>query len=311
MTTLHELIHDSASTRERELSGIGRPSLHGRARRVRVVRHARIGAGAAVGAGALAVGVALVVPVIGSHNTAAIGTLTPAGSASLPLAADGSLLSVIPANNVVVDLYLDPMCPICAEFAHLIGPSLLALDGATVVYHPISILDRASSDGSYSTRASSAIQEVAAGAPNTLGAFLDQLWTNQPTEGSGTLTDEQLVGLATVAGVPSDVSATFGLHRYADAVAAATVAATAAGLQGVPTIYIDGSEYVATSTPAWGTLVQQIQQAVIMKGSMGQQTPQSPSPTPSPVGVDAPASANSSASRAPSASPAATPSQTP
>lgn len=107
------------------------------------------------------------------------------------------------------------------------------------------------------------------------------------------------------------------LVAYGRMLTGGDLAATAAGVQSTPSIFIDGSENVPTSSPAWGTPVQQIQQAVIMKGSTGPHTPQSPSPTPSPsnapttASATAPASANSSASQAPSASPAATPSQTP
>lgn len=321
MNTIHDLISESASTQERDLAGLARPSLHGRARRVRVVRHARIAAGATVGAGALAVGAALVVPAMWPQNTASVASLTPGGGSSLPLTADGSLMTVIPANNVVVDIYLDPMCPICSQFSTMYDGKLRAIDGATLVYHPVSILDRASSDGSYSTRAASAIQEVAAGAPDRLGAFLNHLWANQPVEGTGTLTDDQLVDLATAAGVPADVSALFAQHRYADAVAKATQAAVDAGLQGVPTIYIDGTMFDPTAGSAWDNLMPQIQQAVATRQLID--LPQAPGSSdvpavasataivPAPADVPATASATAPASANASGSQAATPSQTP
>lgn len=289
MNTIHDLMRESASTQERELAGLARPSLHGRARRGRVVRHARVAAGATVGAGALAVGAVLVVPALWPQNTTAIGTITPGGGSSLPLAADGSLLTVIPANNVVVDIYLDAMCPICAEFSNMYDSELRAIDGVTVVYHPVSILDWASSDGSYSTRAASAIDEVAAGAPERLGAFLDELWANQPEEGSGTLTDDQLVGLATAAGVPADVSGLFSQHRYADAVARATQAAADAGLQGVPTIYIDGTAFDSTTGTGWDGIAPQVREAVLARQLID--LPQAPGSSAAPATVNATATA--------------------
>ncbi len=306
MNTIHDLIRDSASREERELAGLGRPSLHGRARRARTVRHARVAAGATVGVGALAVGVALVVPAMWPHTTTGIGTITPGGSVGLPLAADGSLLTVVPANNVVVDVYLDAMCPVCHQFSDMYDAKLRAIDGATVVYHPVSILDSASSDGSYSTRAASAIQEVAAGAPDRLGAFLEQLWAHQPAESSGTLTDDQLVELATAAGVPADVSGLFAQHRYADAVAKATQAAADAGLVGVPTIYIDGTAFDPTSAGGgYDDLVDQVRAAVLARQLID--VPQTPgsSDVPATASATAPPSAGALASRA------ATPSQTP
>lgn len=298
MNTIHELIRDSASAQERELSGLGRPALHGRARRKRVMRHARIAAGAAVGAGALAVGAALVVPGAWPHNTTAIGSLMPAGSPALPLAADGSLLKVVPDGNVVVDIYLDPMCPICSQFATIIEPDLLALDGVTVVYHPISILDGASSDGSYSTRASSAIQEVAVGSREQVGAFLQQLWVHQPAEGS-TLTDDELVQLALDAGVPADVASLFSQHRFAESVADATDAASDAGLHGVPSVFIDGKAYDPTGSTAYDTLVPQIQRAILERQFAIEPNPLSPSNAPDTASASAPASADATASQAP------------
>ncbi len=298
MTTLHELIHESASSQERALSGMGRPSLHGRAKRKRAARQARIAAGATMGAGALAVGGALAVPAIWPQNTIAIATLAPAGGSSLPLAADGSLLSAIPANDVVVDVYLDPMCPICSQFSTKYDAKLREIDGATVVYHPVSILDSASSDGSYSTRAASAIDEVAAGAPDRVGAFLNHLWANQPAEGS-TLTDDQLVSLATAAGVPSDVSALFAQHRYANAVAKATRDATAAGLVGVPTIYIDGTVFNPTAGRAWDDLVPRIRADVADRQVMGLSQLSGPTNVPASVSATAPVSDAPSARHTP------------
>lgn len=291
MTTLNALIHESASAQERELAGLGRPSLHARAHRKRVVRHARVATGAALGVGALAIGATLAVPAVWPHDTTAIGALAPAGRAELPLAADGSLMTSIPANTVVVDVYLDAMCPVCAQFSQLYDADLRAIERATVVYHPISILDRASSDGSYSTRAASAIQEVAAGSPDRLGAFLDQLWAHQPVENSGTLTDAELTQLALDAGVPTDVASLFSQHRYADAVAKATQAAVDAGLQGVPTIYIDGTMYESTSSPTWGTLVLKIQLAVAERQRQGLKATLATSQD----GVSAPATASAPA----------------
>jgi len=305
MNTIHDLVHESTLGQERHLAGLGRPSLHGRARRARTVRHARVAAGATVGAGALAVGVVLVVPSMWPHTTTTIASLTPAGGAGLPLAADGSLMTVIPANNVVVDVYLDAMCPVCHQFSDMYDAELRAIGGATVVYHPVSILDRASADGSYSTRAASAIDEVAAGAPDRVGAFLEQVWAHQPAEGSGTLTDDQLVELATAAGVPADVSGLFSQHRYADAVATATRSAVYAGLQGVPTIYVDGTMFDPTSGRGYSELVDQVRAAAFSRHVID--SPQAPGSS------DVPATASASAppSVGPSVSQAATPNETP
>lgn len=291
MNTVHELIRDSAQAQERAMARIERPSLHGRVKVRRAVRHARVAVGATVGVGALAVGSALVMPTLWSPDHSASADLTPAGRPALPLAADGSLLAEIPSENVVVDVYLDPMCPICAEFATTIEPDLLAMEGVTVVYRPISFLDRASSDGSYSTRAASAIQEVAARAPERLGAFLDQLWEHQPAENTGTLTDAELGQLALDAGVPADVAAMFPQHRFADAVRAATEESSIAGVLGTPTVLIDGEQVEFTADAGWETLVARVQQAVDAKQLIN--LTQAPSETDVPATVSATAPAYS------------------
>lgn len=256
MITLHESLHQHTHALEDSLKDLERPHLRPRARRRRVVRQARVASVATVGAGALAVGAAWTVPSIWPHDTTAVADLNPAGQPGLPLAADGSFSAAIPTNDVVVDVYLDPMCSACAAFGTTVEPELRAIDGATVVLHPIAFLDDQSADGSYSTRAASAIREVAAGSPGALEAFVQRLWQFQPAEGS-TLTDEQLGEHALAVGVPEEVVARFPEHRYASAVADSTYAAIAAGVQGTPAVFADGTGFRAAS---WDLVVDPIKE---------------------------------------------------
>ncbi|WP_291379586.1 thioredoxin domain-containing protein [Demequina sp.] len=256
MNTLHDALRQHVAATEIDLAAIERPSLRQRAHRRRVVRRATIASAATVSTGALALGVAWTIPAFWPYSTAAIGDAATAGHQGLPLGEDGSVLVSVPAETVVVDVYLDPICPACADFGASIEPQLRAIDGATVVIHPIAFFDSLSSDGSYSTRAGSAIHEVAAGSPQHVGAFLHLLWQHQPAEGS-TLTDEQLGDLAASIGVPHDVVARFPEHRYADAIATATDAATAAGVAATPAVYADGTGYFADS---WQDVVDPIRE---------------------------------------------------
>jgi len=256
MITLHESLHQHANALESSLKDLERPHLRPRARRRRIVRQARVASAATVGAGALAVGAVWTMPSIWPQDTTAVADVNSAGQPGLPLAADGSLSAAIPSNEEETDVYLDPMCPACAAFGTTVEPELRATDGVTVVLHPIAFLDDQSADGSYSTRAASAIREVAAGSPGELEAFVQRLWQFQPAEGS-TLTDEQLGEHALAVGVPEEVVARFPEHRYAGAVADSTDAAFAAGVQGTPAVYVDGTRYHA---PSWDLVIEPIKQ---------------------------------------------------
>ena len=269
MTTLHQLIHESAADQEQALAGLARPSLHRRARHSRAVRHVRIASGAALGAGALAAGTVLAFPGVLPHG-AGSSVVTPGGSTTLTYQDSialtrGGLNPTVAESSVLVDVYLDPLCPFCGEFGTTVQPELVAMEGVTVVYHPVAFMDSYSSDGSYSTRASSAIQEVAGGAPDRIHAFLQQLWAHQPAEGS-TLTDEQLAQLAADAGVPADVTSLFALHRYADAVKEGSAAASDAGVVGVPYVLIDGEPFSPGVGSGWDTTVPAVEQAKADRG---------------------------------------------
>src|SRR5918998_4218488 len=144
------------------------------------------------------------------------------------------------------------MCPICGQFEAANAASLeqMTTDGtATVVYHPVSILDDQSQGSEYSTRAASAVAWVADQAPEAFTAFSTALFTNQPEEGTEGLTDQQLASYAEEAGVPADVAAkiedgtarqTFGQYVFS-----ATNAAIedASGNFGTPRVLVDGEVF--------------------------------------------------------------------
>jgi protein-disulfide isomerase len=267
MTTLNDHLRESAAVQERQLSAIERPDLRRRARKQRTVAQVLAGALGALGVSALvAVGLGatflLTANSSGPSNEIAVGAAPAVAPYQEGLVlTPGFLGTGAPSTGVVVDVYLDPMCPACGEFGRTVEPQLLAMEGVAVVFHPIAFLDQVSSDDSYSTRAASAIQEVANGSPDRLGAFLQQLWAHQPSEGS-TLTDEQLTQLATDAGVPNDVSSLFAQHRYADAVAAGTETVSGEGIDRVPSVFIDGDAVTPDTGETWEVVLAEVEQAL-------------------------------------------------
>jgi hypothetical protein len=97
------------------------------------------------------------------------------------------------SGPVPVDAYVDFQCPFCRQFEEHSAAAineLIANDLITLVYHPLSFLDRLSTTR-YSSRATSASGCAADG-----GRFREYslaLFANQPPEGGPGLSDEQLV----------------------------------------------------------------------------------------------------------------------
>ncbi len=168
--------------------------------------------------------------------------------------ATGNNVSVVPAaispdraglvvgtGPVKVEVYTDFLCPICREFESSARKELqlLLLDKQiTLVYRPVAILDRASTN-LYSTRSANG-----AGCASDEGKLLEYatvLFDNQPAEGGAGPSDNLLVALAGQAGItgtPFDQCVRTG--RYVKWVQQITGAMTANGVDGTPTVIVDG-----------------------------------------------------------------------
>jgi len=106
-----------------------------------------------------------------------------------------------------VDVYEDFLCPICGRFESNSGGDLTKAinDGKIQVrYHPVAILNRATSPTGYSLRAASAA--ICAADAGFFPAYHNQLFADQPAEGSAGLTDQQLIDEATKAGATPPAS---------------------------------------------------------------------------------------------------------
>jgi protein-disulfide isomerase len=215
--------------------------------------------------------------------------LKPQGSTEsggIPVGADGvaGTTTGAAADAVVVQVYSDFMCPICAVFEELNGPTLTELREAgeiVVEYHAVAILDRYSLDTAYSTRSATAVALVADQAPEAFLAFSDGLFANAPDENTAGLTDAELAAIAREAGVPEELAAQIESSAYlgqqADEegvpleetfvpwVTAATDQASADfGSFGTPTITIDGKDLYEELEVDWrveGALAQAIEDA--------------------------------------------------
>lgn len=185
-------------------------------------------------------------------DTTAPSTATDNGG--IPVGAGGAAGETAGADDVVVSVYFDYMCPWCGRFEEANDAelkTLLAEGGVTVEYHPLAFLDQQSQGAEYSTRAGNAAAVVADQAPEQFAAFHSALFENQPEEGTKGLTDDEIADLAREAGVPDDVVEQFTAtasgetwRTFAPWLAANNnQMVTDLGKLGTPAVLIDGEEF--------------------------------------------------------------------
>jgi protein-disulfide isomerase len=151
------------------------------------------------------------------------------------------------AAPATIDIYLDFQCPICKTYEEQTGATideLIATGQANVVYHPVAYLNRFSST-QYSTRSSQA--SACAADAGVFPAYLKLLFAEQPPENSAGLPDEQLVALGRQVGAGDAFASCVEDERYAGWTRSVTDAASRAGVNGTPTVLVNGT--VIENTP--------------------------------------------------------------
>ncbi|GAA4372099.1 DsbA family protein [Nocardioides caricicola] len=162
-----------------------------------------------------------------------------------------------------VIIYEDFLCPYCGQFELASSEDLagLAADGKVQVeYRPFNLL---SSIGDYSERSAGAWKIVLdESGPEVAKEFHDLMFENQPSEQGPFPTNDDLVDWAVEAGADEgDVGDKIREGAAADWVADATQAAFDAGVQGTPTILLDGEVFQdgRTAEEMAENLVEQLQ----------------------------------------------------
>jgi protein-disulfide isomerase len=157
--------------------------------------------------------------------------------ASATAAGDGVRIG---SGPIMVDAYIDFLCPYCRAFERNAGGTLARLIAAgqiSLAYHPMDFLDAASSTN-YSTRAA-----AASGCASDGGRFLEYaraLFDSQPPEGGPGLSDAQLAELAGSVGLPESFAQCLHSGRYLDWPPYVTALAAARGVQATPTVLVNG-----------------------------------------------------------------------
>jgi protein-disulfide isomerase len=151
-------------------------------------------------------------------------------------------------GGVSVDVYLDFMCPQCKAFEEEASPALRQLVAdkkITLAYHPVAFLDSASTSD-YSTRASASFGCAADG--NKAFEYANVLFTRQPAEGSAGLSDDDLVQAGGAVGLLSPSFARcVRAGTYTSWAAHVTDEASARGVTGTPSVFVNGKRTEPTS----------------------------------------------------------------
>jgi protein-disulfide isomerase len=174
------------------------------------------------------------------------------GSGDVPVPAGGTStgISVGQASApATIDIYLDFQCPVCKAYEAQNGPTidkLVAAGQAKVMYHPVAFLDRYSST-QYSSRSSAA--SACAADAKVFPQYLTLLYNNQPPENGDGLPESQLVSLGQQAGAGGNFAQCVQDNHYANWTKSVTDDASRAGVNGTPTIKVNGQD-VGMSTDA-------------------------------------------------------------
>lgn len=167
----------------------------------------------------------------------------PSGEVVAPANLADSGWVTVGDGPVTVAIYFDYLCPACGAFEEANGDELQRLlesGDITVELRPIAFLDDLSAGSEYSTRSANALATVVDAAPGRAWAFHRALYRYQPAEGSAGHTDDELAAIAHEVEVPVEVAARFADGDFEAWTAERTERAFADGVEGTPTILVDG-----------------------------------------------------------------------
>ena len=192
-----------------------------------------------------AVLVLLVAGVVGwgiYHSNRPAQFATPAGVTND--GGDRAGIAVAGSGPVLVEVYLDFLCPACKQFETTTQPTidqLIAANKIRLVWHTLGFLNASTNPPGYSTRAANAAACAADG--GKLGNYGINLFANQPPEGSAGLTDDQLVEIGGPLGLnaPSFAQCVRG-GTYDQWVSNVNDKAAQRGVNSTPTVYVNGNQ---------------------------------------------------------------------
>lgn len=168
----------------------------------------------------------------------------PSGTASATTPAPSAAKTLTPGDPAAVLIYIDPQCPICAQFEQAFGAEIKALVAAqkiTLDYHLMSFLDGNLKNDS-STRGANAM--LCAKDAGKFPEYVEAVLLGQPAKEGDGFTDARLVELAASVGIAGEARSTFETcvkdKTHLAEVLESERTAEAAGVQGTPSVAVDG-----------------------------------------------------------------------
>lgn len=208
-------------------------------------------------------------------STPSTSTSTTKGSTS-PSKTPTTSPTATPGKPVVITEYFDFICPACKSFNDALSQTLDSMRAqglTTIEYVPLGLLDGYSRGSEYSTRAAAAAYCVAEDNHDLFPKFVEKMYANQPAEQTTGLTTEQIRDHAREIGASEAAQQCVMDQTYAGYVRRTTSAAQQRGINGTPTLFVDGQKFDGKS---WADLLAAIQQA------HQKSNPQQPTTTPKP-----------------------------
>jgi protein-disulfide isomerase len=151
------------------------------------------------------------------------------------------------SGPVTIEEYVDFQCPNCKVFHDQANTQLqqLVQDGkATIVTHPVAILDGVSPN-QYSTLSSAASACAADGGKFT--EYTDVLFANQPAEGTPGPDNEQLIAFGNQVGLGEPFAQCVRDGTYTTWTAHVTEQMGRANVTGTPTVKVNGTRVAASA----------------------------------------------------------------
>lgn len=150
-----------------------------------------------------------------------------------------------PDAPATVRIVADMQCPVCQQFEADHGELLrqtVADGSAAVEYNIVGYLDKMSST-EYSTRAADASYCVADTGTDKYQDWLERMFAQQPEEGGTGLPDDKLVEIAREAGYTDPgIEKCITDGTYKGYVAAKSDESLAEGIDGTPTVFVNGEQ---------------------------------------------------------------------
>lgn len=181
--------------------------------------------------------IAVIVAWQSASREAALNSKGPDG-----LSNDSGIVVGQESAPVTVTVLSDFMCPACRQFEDANKAQLAELRDngeIKVEYIPVSILDRFSQGTKFSTRAAGAAYCVAEHSPDTYVDFNDEMFSQQPAEGTSGLSSDEIAAIAARAGASDAAQQCIKDNTYADF---ATKVTSDSGVQGTPTVKVNGTQ---------------------------------------------------------------------